>query len=180
MRAYAFDSTGESERKLREAFEAAEATAKSGRAAVIFLDEVDALCPRRDSQHQHEARVVAQLLTLIDGASSQEGESQSRRQLKHALQSVKRGLHASFLAHFESYYVILACLASLCCMCQCMLRTSALHHAHGNVKPSEQDDVDSEFTNQCLCASATVVSNRRMHQLIQLPDITQMQCLCCC
>ncbi|KAL0051736.1 hypothetical protein WJX82_001191 [Trebouxia sp. C0006] len=65
--------TGESERKLREAFEAAEATAKSGRAAVIFLDEVDALCPRRDSQHQHEARVVAQLLTLMDGASSQEG-----------------------------------------------------------------------------------------------------------
>ena len=67
------DSVGESERKLREAFEAAEATARSGRAAVIFLDEVDALCPRRDSQHQHEARIVAQLLTLMDGAPSQEG-----------------------------------------------------------------------------------------------------------
>ena len=64
---------GESEQKLRDAFEAAEATAKSGRAAVIFLDEVDALCPRRDSQHQHEARIVAQLLTLMDGAASQEG-----------------------------------------------------------------------------------------------------------
>ena len=69
------DSAGESERRLREAFEAAEATAKSGRAAVIFLDEVDALCPRRDSQHQHEARIVAQLLTLMDGASSQEGNT---------------------------------------------------------------------------------------------------------
>jgi len=75
VKAHACDSAGESERKLREAFEAAEATAKSGRAAVIFLDEVDALCPRRDSQHQHEARVVAQLLTLMDGASSQEGIS---------------------------------------------------------------------------------------------------------
>ena len=67
-------SAGESERRLREAFEAAEATAKSGRASVIFLDEIDALCPRRDAQHQHEARVVAQLLTLMDGASSHEGE----------------------------------------------------------------------------------------------------------
>ena len=66
---------GESEQKLREAFEAAEATARSGRAAVIFLDEVDALCPRRDAQHQHEARVVAQLLTLMDGASTQEGSA---------------------------------------------------------------------------------------------------------
>ena len=72
--ACAYGSAGESERRLREAFEAAEATAKSGRAAVIFLDEIDALCPRRDSQHQHEARVVAQLLTLVDGASAQEGE----------------------------------------------------------------------------------------------------------
>lgn len=67
--------TGESEQKLRDAFEAAEATARGGRAAVIFLDEVDALCPRRDAQHQHEARVVAQLLTLMDGASMQEGTS---------------------------------------------------------------------------------------------------------
>lgn len=64
---------GESEQKLREAFEAAEATARGGKAAVIFLDEVDALCPRRDAQHSHESRVVAQLLTLMDGASTQEG-----------------------------------------------------------------------------------------------------------
>ena len=69
---------GESEQKLREAFEAAEATARSGKAAVIFLDEVDALCPRRDAQHQHEARVVAQLLTLMDGASTQEGSAHVR------------------------------------------------------------------------------------------------------
>jgi SpoVK/Ycf46/Vps4 family AAA+-type ATPase len=31
--------------------------------------QVDALCPRRDSGRPHEARVVAQLLTLLDGAA---------------------------------------------------------------------------------------------------------------
>lgn len=74
----ALKPAGESEQKLRDAFEAAEATARSGRAAVIFLDEVDALCPRRDAQHQHEARVVAQLLTLMDGASTQEGRAHTQ------------------------------------------------------------------------------------------------------
>lgn len=34
--------------------------------------QVDALCPRRDGQRQHEARVVAQLLTLLDGACAPE------------------------------------------------------------------------------------------------------------
>ena len=32
--------------------------------------QVDALCPRRDKQRTHESRVVAQLLTLLDGANS--------------------------------------------------------------------------------------------------------------
>jgi SpoVK/Ycf46/Vps4 family AAA+-type ATPase len=32
--------------------------------------QVDALCPRRDGGRPHESRVVAQLLTLMDGASS--------------------------------------------------------------------------------------------------------------
>jgi hypothetical protein len=31
---------------------------------------VDALCPRRDKQRTHESRVVAQLLTLLDGANT--------------------------------------------------------------------------------------------------------------
>ncbi|KAK9812818.1 hypothetical protein WJX72_004297 [[Myrmecia] bisecta] len=60
--------TGESEQRLREAFEAAHADAAAGRPTVVFLDEIDALCPRRDAGKQHEARVVAQLLTLLDGA----------------------------------------------------------------------------------------------------------------
>ena len=63
---------GESERRLREAFEAAAADAAAGALVLLFLDEVDALAPRREGQKQHEARVVAQLLTLLDGAADTE------------------------------------------------------------------------------------------------------------
>lgn len=70
---------GESERRLRDSFEAAAAQAAAGQLAMVFLDEVDALCPRRgpggssrSSGNQHEARVVAQLLTLLDGAAALE------------------------------------------------------------------------------------------------------------
>jgi SpoVK/Ycf46/Vps4 family AAA+-type ATPase len=63
---------GESERRLRESFEAAAADAAGGALVLLFLDEVDALCPRREGQKQHEARVVAQLLTLLDGAAETE------------------------------------------------------------------------------------------------------------
>eukprot|EP00198_Chlamydomonas_reinhardtii_P002273 XP_001691609.1 cdc48-like protein [Chlamydomonas reinhardtii] len=62
--------TGESERRLREVFAAAQADADAGRVAVVFLDEVDALCPRRDGGRSHDSRVVAQLLTLLDGAAT--------------------------------------------------------------------------------------------------------------
>jgi ATP-dependent 26S proteasome regulatory subunit len=46
-RAYA----GESERILREAFAEASSQAAAGRPAIIFIDEIDALCPRRDSRY---------------------------------------------------------------------------------------------------------------------------------
>ena len=32
--------------------------------------QVDALCPRRDGGRSHDSRVVAQLLTLLDGAAT--------------------------------------------------------------------------------------------------------------
>jgi SpoVK/Ycf46/Vps4 family AAA+-type ATPase len=70
---------GESERRLRDAFAAAARDAAAGKPALVFLDEVDALCPRRAAgggggggSGQHEARVVAQLLTLLDGAAGLE------------------------------------------------------------------------------------------------------------
>ncbi|PSC74873.1 cell division control 48-like protein B [Micractinium conductrix] len=62
--------TGESERRLREAFAAALKDAAGGRPVIIFLDEVDALCPHRTAAQQHEARIVGQLLTLLDGVSA--------------------------------------------------------------------------------------------------------------
>ncbi|KAJ7363282.1 spermatogenesis associated protein 5 [Desmophyllum pertusum] len=39
--------------------------------SIVFIDELDALCPKRDKvQNEFEKRVVATLLTLMDGADS--------------------------------------------------------------------------------------------------------------
>jgi transitional endoplasmic reticulum ATPase len=58
---------GESEAYLRKIFQDAHEHA----AAIIFIDEIDALAPNRDSVlGDVEKRVVAQLLALMDGLSS--------------------------------------------------------------------------------------------------------------
>ena len=54
---------GESEERLREAFEEAEANAP----AILFVDEIDSIAGQRDEDADMENRVVAQLLTLLDG-----------------------------------------------------------------------------------------------------------------
>ncbi|MFP3485581.1 MAG: CDC48 family AAA ATPase [Vulcanisaeta sp.] len=55
---------GESEAKLREIFE----EAKKNAPAIIFIDEIDAIAPKREEvTGEVEKRVVAQLLTLMDG-----------------------------------------------------------------------------------------------------------------
>ena len=54
---------GESEGRLREVFEEAEQQAP----AIIFIDEIDSIAPARDETGEAERRVVAQLLTLLDG-----------------------------------------------------------------------------------------------------------------
>ena len=60
---------GESEEKLRDLFKAAAAKAPS----IIFLDEIDSIAPNRDGAGgEAERRVVAQLLTLMDGLGSKE------------------------------------------------------------------------------------------------------------
>ncbi|KAH7660660.1 P-loop containing nucleoside triphosphate hydrolase protein [Dioscorea alata] len=61
---------GESEKVLREAFSEAYSHASSGRPSVIFIDELDAICPRRDNRKEQESRIVGQLLTLMDGSKS--------------------------------------------------------------------------------------------------------------
>merc|ERR1719456_1999837 len=55
---------GESESNLRRAFEEAEKNAP----AIIFIDEIDSVAPKRDkTSGEVEKRVVSQLLTLMDG-----------------------------------------------------------------------------------------------------------------
>ncbi|XP_061669816.1 spermatogenesis-associated protein 5-like protein 1 [Syngnathoides biaculeatus] len=57
---------GESEETLRAVFAQARAAAEEG-PCVLFLDELDSLCPRRSRSSAPENRLVAQLLTLMDG-----------------------------------------------------------------------------------------------------------------
>ena len=55
---------GESESNLRKAFEEAEKNSP----AIIFIDEIDSIAPKRDKTNgEVERRVVSQLLTLMDG-----------------------------------------------------------------------------------------------------------------
>ena len=76
--------SGESEARLRGVFQAAQAAARGtgsgvggvGPGAVVFIDEIDALAPRRDASAGGAAssasvRCVTQLLTLLDGGGSQ-------------------------------------------------------------------------------------------------------------
>ena len=58
---------GQSEELLRKLFDKAEDSDK----AIIFFDEIDSVAAQRDDEsHESSTRVVAQLLTLMDGFSS--------------------------------------------------------------------------------------------------------------
>jgi transitional endoplasmic reticulum ATPase len=58
---------GQSEERLRDIFTESEKNAPS----VIFIDELDSIAPKRDEvQGEVERRVVAQLLTLMDGLTA--------------------------------------------------------------------------------------------------------------
>jgi len=58
---------GESEEQLREVFDEAEENAP----AIVFIDEIDSIAPKRgETQGDVERRVVAQLLSLMDGLES--------------------------------------------------------------------------------------------------------------
>ncbi|ORX55872.1 AAA-domain-containing protein [Piromyces finnis] len=65
---------GETETKLRNIFNEAVEKAPS----IIFIDEIDALCPKRDeSENEVEKRIVATLLTLMDGVDNKESRIDS-------------------------------------------------------------------------------------------------------
>jgi transitional endoplasmic reticulum ATPase len=58
---------GESEKHIREIFEKAEKNSP----AIIFIDEIDSIAPKRgEGTDQTERRIVSQLLTLMDGLKS--------------------------------------------------------------------------------------------------------------
>tara|TARA_Y100000034_G_scaffold136124_1_gene210933 strand:- start:10355 stop:12661 length:2307 start_codon:yes stop_codon:yes gene_type:complete len=58
---------GESEKKIRDIFDDAEKNSPS----IIFIDEIDAIAPKREEAHgEVERRVVSQLLTMMDGLQS--------------------------------------------------------------------------------------------------------------
>jgi len=58
---------GESEERLREVFKEAEENAPS----IIFIDEIDSIAPKREEvTGEVERRVVAQLLSMMDGLES--------------------------------------------------------------------------------------------------------------
>jgi transitional endoplasmic reticulum ATPase len=58
---------GESEEKLRNVFQQAEKNAPS----IIFIDEIDSIAPKREEvSGEVERRIVAQLLSLMDGMST--------------------------------------------------------------------------------------------------------------
>jgi len=58
---------GESEKRIRDIFDEAEKNAPS----IIFIDEIDAIAPKReDVGGEVERRVVSQLLTMMDGLQS--------------------------------------------------------------------------------------------------------------
>ncbi|KAG9394277.1 ATPase family associated with various cellular activities (AAA) [Carpediemonas membranifera] len=60
---------GASEKALRSAFEEAESNAP----AIIFIDEIDSIAPKREDTHgEVERRIVSQLLTLMDGKKSRD------------------------------------------------------------------------------------------------------------
>jgi len=54
---------GEAEERLRRIFDRAKKNAPS----IIFIDEIDAIAQKRDDLYGIEGRIVAQLLTLMDG-----------------------------------------------------------------------------------------------------------------
>ena len=55
---------GESEQRLRQVFQEAQQNAP----AIIFIDEIDSIAPKREeTKGEVERRIVAQLLTLMDG-----------------------------------------------------------------------------------------------------------------
>ena len=59
---------GETERQIRDVFQEAERAAEtSGNPSIVFFDELDSMAPSRGQADETERRIVAQLLSELDG-----------------------------------------------------------------------------------------------------------------
>lgn len=64
-------TSGESEKALRDTFDEAQKIAP----CILFIDEIDAITPKRETaQREMERRIVAQLLTCMDGLAWEKGD----------------------------------------------------------------------------------------------------------
>lgn len=65
---------GESEDRIVGIFEQCRRKAlDAGTGALLFIDEIDAICPKRDDSGESERRMVAALLTALDGVKGGDG-----------------------------------------------------------------------------------------------------------
>ncbi len=65
---------GQSAKNLASIFERAEQEAADGRLAIILIDEIDSIAPKRDTGHgEAESQLVAMLLTLMEGLKTKKG-----------------------------------------------------------------------------------------------------------
>lgn len=84
--------SGESEARIRELFDQALALVP----CVVFLDEIDAIAPHRaTAQREMERRIVAQLLSCLDGT----------------------------VLHYTCYYIL--CISTLYKLCYIVIRTES-------------------------------------------------------
>jgi len=65
---------GESEDRIKAAFDRCRRLAEGRNGGMLlFIDEIDAICPKRDDSSEAERRMVAALLTALDGAKGADG-----------------------------------------------------------------------------------------------------------
>lgn len=66
--------TGEAEDRIRAVFDKCrQQAAQHGAGTLLFIDEIDAVCPKRDDSGEAERRMVAAFLTALDGAKGDDG-----------------------------------------------------------------------------------------------------------
>jgi len=65
---------GESEERIGTIFQKCQRQAEDrGTGALLFIDEIDAVCPKRDDSSEAERRMVAAFLTALDGVRGNDG-----------------------------------------------------------------------------------------------------------